>query len=167
MKNVLQKLLGVAILAGFLFGAFAVVVTPIEMYKMANARDWPSRKAIITKSYASLQRGSARRAPTYRPVICAQYPDDGQQICVSRVRYGDISWGKNEAKTRAMVAAYPIGRAVDVYYDPDDPRETILEAKPSWDQMILLFAIGALLALLPFGLWLFRKQIEPERYATK
>jgi hypothetical protein len=62
------------------------------------------------------------------------------------------------------IARYPAGREVDVYASPDDPMETILKSHPSWNTMIVLISTGTALLPLPVILWLFRKQLEPERY---
>jgi len=62
------------------------------------------------------------------------------------------------------VDRYPVGREVEVHYSPKNPRETVLEAHSSWREMKLLLGLGLGFLLLPFMLWLFRRQLEPERY---
>jgi hypothetical protein len=46
----------------------------------------------------------------------------------------------------------------------DNPAETVLEAKSSWTTMFILLGLGIAGVLLPVVLWVFRRQIEPERY---
>lgn len=71
------------------------------------------------------------------------------------------------ARTGPAVADYPVGREIDVYYSPKDPRETVLEARSSWREMYILLGLGIGFLLLPLFLWIFRKRIEPERYGDE
>lgn len=163
VNTFLGKLIGFVLLCGIVFGLFIVVVAPIEMLKKAEAETWPSRKAIITKSYSSHKRG-IRNLLYWNPEICGTYLDNGEKFCAARVRYGGFRFGEGEASARAAVAKYPVGREVDVYYSPENPKETVLEARSSWDEMLILFTLGIVFLLLPVCLWLFRKKLEPERY---
>jgi len=163
IKQMLLKLFGFVLLVGIIFGLFTIVVVPIEMSKMAAAEKWPSRKGLITKSFAD-RRSSPQKAPWWRVEICGTYMDNGEKFCVQRVRYGDIRFGSGEAKAREAAAKYPVGREVDIYYSPSNPKETVLEARTSWNKMITLLGLGIGFLLLTVLLWLFRKQLEPDRY---
>lgn len=166
MKDLLMKILGWIMLVGILFGLFVVVAVPFEMYQKAQAEKWPSRRGIITTSYAHLNRGSAGRsgyAPWWRAEVCGNYRDNGERFCVSRIRYGAFRWGGGKADAFDTVARYPVGREVDVSYAPGNPRQTVLEARSSWKEMQILLGLGIAFLLLPLILWLFRRQIEPER----
>ncbi len=160
VKNAFGKIAGVALLIGIVFGLFVVVVAPFEMYAKAKAETWPSRKGVVTLSYASHKRGS-KNILYWSPEICGTYNDNGERFCVTRIRYGGIRFGEGEASAREAVARYPVKREVDVYYSPDNPRLTILEANSPWTQMYTLFGLGIALLLLPAMLWVFRKQIDP------
>ena len=154
------------LLCGIVFGLFIIVFLPIEMLHKAEAETWPSRKAVITKSYANHKRGS-RNVLYWRPEICGTYMDNGEIFCVTRVRYGGFRFGEGEASALSAVAKYPPGREVDVYYSLENSKETVLEARSSWNEMLILFALGIVFLLLPVCLWLFRKKLEPERYGGK
>lgn len=133
MKDFVEKLIGVLLLLGIIFGLFAVVVGPIEMFKKAGAETWPSRRAVITRSTLRSVSGSGlgpKRQLFWRAEICGGYQDDGQPFCVSRIRYGASQIGK--AASLETVARYPAGREVDIYHDPGNPQETVLEARSSW-----------------------------------
>jgi len=161
MKNVFEKILGYVILAGLLFGLFIVVTIPFEMYKKAEAEKWPSRRGVVTTSYAHLNRGSAGRSgsgPWWRAEVCGNYSDNGERFCVSRIRYGGFRWGAGKAQAFETVARYPVGREVDVYYSPKNPRDTVLEAHSSWQEMKTLLGLGIGFLLLPVIPWLFRKR---------
>jgi len=165
MMNIPGKLAGAALLLGFAFGLILMVFVPLEMFRKAEAEGWSSsRKGVITLSSASRRPYNdrpGRRSVSWRSEICGTYKDNGERFCVSRVRYGDFGW---EAGAREAAARYPVGREVDVYHSPDNPKETILEPVSPWTRMFVLLGIGIGLVLLPVVLWRFRKKLEPERY---
>lgn len=166
MKDFAGKLIGCGLLTGIVFGLFAVVVAPIEMFKKAEAEAWPARKGTITVSYARHYRGGFGKNPSgpyWKAEICGRY-DDGEKFCVSRIRYGGFRFGAGKASALETVAKYPVGRKVNIYYSPKNPKETVLEKQSSWNEMFILLGLGISFLLLPVFLWLFRKRIEPKRY---
>lgn len=164
MKAIFGKILGVTILLGFFFGLLSVIFAPLEMYSMKQAESWPSRKGVITLSYNRYIGRFSRGGPFWDEEICGNYVDNGERFCISRVRYGDFRCNADKDYSDAIIAKYPIGREVDVYYNPSKPKVTILENHPSWRKMQVTLGLGIAFLLLPFFLWLFRKQIEPQRY---
>jgi Protein of unknown function (DUF3592) len=161
-------MMGVVLLCGIAFGLFTVVTIPIEMFQKAEAETWPSRKGVVTKSYASHHSGGLGRisgGPYWKAEICGSYSDNGEKFCVSRIRYGGFRFGENKTIALETVARYPAGKEIDVYYSPQNPKETVLEAHSSWAEMLILLGLGIGFLLLPFFLWVFRKKLEPERYA--
>ncbi len=142
-----------ALLAGLMFGLFAVIAAPVEMYRKAAAEDWPARKGVITLSYASRKRGS-KGGTYFRPEICGDYLDTHERFCITRERFGDFRWGAGESAVRETVGRYPVGRVIDVHYDPANPKETLLEARSSWREMQVLLGVGIALLLIPVLLWL-------------
>jgi hypothetical protein len=167
MKNILGKIAGFVILAGIAFGLFVMVALPFEMFIKAEAETWPARKGIITKSYASHHRGSAGKnsgGSYFKAEICGVYEDNGEKFCVTRIRYGGFRLGEGKASALETVAKYPVGREVDIYHAPDNPKETVLEAKSPWTEMFTLLGLGIGFLLLPVLLWVFRKQIDPDRF---
>ena len=160
MKNVFVKIAGYMILVGIVFGLFVVVVIPFELFKKADAETWPARKGVVTKSYADRHSGGFGRsgASYYKAEVCGQYQDNGENFCVTQIRYGGFRFGEGKADALDTVARYPAGRTVDIYYSPDNPRETVLEAKSPWIEMLALLGLGIGFLTLPIVLWLFRKR---------
>jgi hypothetical protein len=170
VKDILGKIGGFVILAGIVFGLFVIVTVPFEMYKKAQAETWPVRQAIITKSFISHQSGAAGKhgRPSYwKAEICGTYSDSGDFFCVDRIRYGGFRFGEGKQAAQMTIEKYPVGMQVDVYYDPDDPEETVLEAHSPWTEMHALLGLGIGFLLLPAVLWLLRERIEPHRYGRK
>jgi hypothetical protein len=170
MKDILGKIAGFVVLAGILCGLFVIVTVPFEWYKKAQAEEWPARRAVITKSFIGHQTGTAGkhgRTSYWKPEICGIYIHNGEFFCVDRIRYGGFRFGANKEGALAIVGNYPVGREIDVYYDPRDSGETVLEARSSWTELYVLLGLGTGFLLLPFVLWLLRRQIEPGRYARE
>lgn len=166
MKKILGRIFGFFLLCGIVFGLFTIVVAPFEMYKKAAAESWPSRKAIVTKSFVSSSR-DRKQGVTWQPGLCGTYVDNGESFCVGRFRYGGFRWGAGRRSAMEAAAQYAVGQEVDVYYAPDNPRETVLQARSSWQEMYTLVGLAIFFLLIPFFLWLFRKRLEPEHYGRK
>lgn len=167
MNNFFGKVIGFLLLAGILFGLFVLVTAPFEMLKKSEAESWPSRPGVVTKSYASYHRGSASKhggGPYWKAEICGTYKDTQEKFCVSRIRYGDFRFGAGQASALETVAKYPAGSEVNIHYSPEDPKETVLEARSSWTEMLVLLGLGAGFLALPLLLWIFRKRIDPKKY---
>jgi hypothetical protein len=149
-----------AVLGGFILGLFFTATVPFEMRQMADAREWPSRKGIITKSAASRKINLLQR-PYWAVEICGSYKDNGVGFCVSRVRYGEFRLDEGEASSLAAVAKYHVGKEVDVFYSPHDPGKTVLEPDAPWTTMVAALALGIGLLLLPVLLFVIRMARAP------
>jgi hypothetical protein len=157
IRKILGTLLGAVILLWFLLGVLVIVFMPFELWRMADAQTWPFREGVITKSVASPQ-GSARRT-LWTPAIRVAYRDTGEEVWITRVRYGEFRLrGAERASAEADVARYRPGAVVRVYYSPANPKETLLEPFAPWTTMIVISSIGATGVLVPVVLFLFRKR---------
>ena len=159
----LEKVAAVAIVVGFLFGLLSVVCVPFELHKMAQARDWPSRRGVITLSYAR-RVSSPGRAPYWRTEIGGTFLDKGEKFWITRVRYGDFRFGGGKARAEEAVATYPAGREVDVYYSPASPSEKILEPFGPPTTMHITLGLGIGFLLVPVGLYMLRKRPAQDRH---
>lgn len=157
VRKILGQTLGISILLGFFVGLIAIVFAPIEMSKMAEAQTWPSRPGIVTHSSSS-EVFSSRRGNYWSYVIRGTFPDTGEPFVITKVRYGSFHLGRGKAQSMEIVARYPPGKAIRVFYSPTHPGRMILEPFASWDEIYLVFGVGIGLILLPFVLYLFRKR---------
>jgi len=157
VKNIFLKVLGISILLGFFVGLIAIVFVPVEMSKMSEAQTWPSRTGIITHSSAS-EVFSKRRGNHWAYVIRGTFSDTGEVFVITKVRYGDFYLGKGKSRSLDVVARYPRGSVVQIFYSPSHPDRMILEPFATWNEMFIVLGIGIGLVLLPFMLYLFRKR---------
>ena len=143
--------------AGCLFGVFVLIFMPFEMHKMASARSWPSREGTITRTYVTHHAGSFRNPDYYTPEFRGRYTDTGEEFWISTVKYGGFRFGNGKRAAEADTEKYPAGTRVQVYHDPNNPKETILEPYAPWDTMLIMLGIGLGFLSIPLGIWLVRK----------
>jgi Protein of unknown function (DUF3592) len=85
---------------------------------------WEKAAGSIVRS--ELQNLSVGPKENYRALVEYTYTVGGAIYRGTRIRFADTT-GSSEAAQSALVAQYPAGAAVDVYYDPKHPGEAVLE----------------------------------------
>jgi hypothetical protein len=159
IRAALMTVLGWSIVAGFLLGLLLVVAVPFELWALSDARDWPSRPGVITHASLQRHRGGHRSPGYWSAEIGGTYRDDGQRFWISRVRYGDIRVWRQKRTCLEAVERYPVGKEIDVFFDPELPTYTILEPGAPARDLEIGLALGAGLVLTPFALYALRGPI--------
>ena len=95
--------------------------------------DWPSVEGVITES--------SHNSQTLLPDISFSYTIAGSQLQSSILFAGDIS--PSEEFSQSYIKNFPVGKEVQVYYEPDNPSQVTLEPGPKKGDAIV-FVIGAL-----------------------
>ncbi len=81
---------------------------------------------------------------TYGATVQYKYLVDGQELRGNRRTFSNVRTS-SVRNTQKILARYPLGGSVDVYYDPDDPSSSVLEPGVGASTYILLLvAIGFL-----------------------
>ena len=128
-----------AFLFGFialiLFGVSAWLLMPgVREFNLARASQrWPSVPGkvistnVIYQAPMNTDMDSSSRA-SYRPVIEYAYAVNGVSYRANHRVFGDESvvYG-TFSRAKAIVDDYPPERGVQVYYDPEDPKNAVLE----------------------------------------
>jgi len=137
--------------AAFL-GVLALILgfDAFRQWRLATkASSWPTVRGRIVS--AELEDGPAmgRIIPvaTHRAIIKYSYDLGDREWTSQRVYFGDDVFEKGDT-ARDLVRAYERDRLVQVYYNPDDPRQTVLEPRTGWKQTVLRGAGALGLALL-------------------
>jgi len=112
-------------------GAFIVVgcyVTMIGIRMCKEARvtwTWPSTEGIVQGTEIVETCGSGARSGTvFQPVVTYEYSVDGQNYTGKRIMSLDIA--SSAAYARGVIAKYPVGAIVTVYYDSCSPQDAVL-----------------------------------------
>lgn len=144
-KSFISSLTTFFTLACFLFGSFVSFFGSLEIYSMYESESWVSREAIITKSYLSTYYSNSRKSTKAK--ICVKYIGDNNEICpqISRGFNSNIS----KKKASENINKYPKGKIIKVYYDPNNPKITLLEIN-HWSNDIFVVLIGISLLLVGF-----------------
>ena len=119
--------------------------------KMATVSKWPSTMGTIQSSYIDW-RSSSDSGTTAYPVIQYSYQVGGQAYQSNKLAPGPEIGGTGANK---VVARYPAGAQVMVFYNPQNPAEAVLERKAPalWLFWLLLVVFDcALCGVVPL-LW--------------
>ena len=149
-----QALLIVGILS-FVFLILNVIFLAIIFFmrrRMATVRQWPSTMGTVNKSFLE-SRSSSDSGSTDYPVVEYSYQVAGQAYQSTKIAPGPEVGGTGAGK---VVARYPAGAQVMVFYDPQKPSDAVLETKApaQWLMWLLLIIFDcALCAVIPIVWW--------------
>lgn len=120
--------------------------------KMATVNQWPSTMGTVITSYLEWRSSGSDGGSTNYPVVQYSYQVGGRAYQSEKLAPGPEVGGSGAGK---MVARYPAGAQVMVFYNPQNPYEAVLERKaPAQWLMWLILAIFdcSLCGVLPI-LW--------------
>lgn len=97
-----------------------------------ESNNWPSVEGIIVQSEVDEWRKRNKKSKfpkyitTYDPEIRYEYEIDGKSYTNSKIDFRSHDrYRSNYAK--GIVAKYPVGKKVEVFYDPSSPVRSVLE----------------------------------------
>lgn len=128
------------------FGVMFLVVFIHPVVNFIGASDWPKSEGTIIQSELD-QNGSGL---FYHINISFEYRVGKQVYKGNRINYGIAANAFIfERFARIVVERYPIGKTVEVYYNPSDPADEIVERAPMggfsvfWIVLAVSFLVGA------------------------
>jgi hypothetical protein len=107
----------------FIITAIFLVLIVISYFGAAKVRDWQPASGRILSSTV-VRRRSSRGGTSSYPAIVYEYSVGGMNYQGQKITSG-LSWGGSGSGK--IVARYPAGSAVTVYYDPNNPADAVLE----------------------------------------
>jgi len=120
--------------------------------RMAAVRQWPSTMGTVNTSYLE-RRSSTDGGSTNYPVVQYSYQVGGQTYNGMKIAPGPEVGGTGAGK---VVARYPAGAQVMVFYNPQNPSDAVLETKApaQWILWLILIVFDiALCAVIPIVWW--------------
>lgn len=134
------------VLGGLVFGVHGYTV-----YQNGVASEnWPTAEGTviqseIKKSERTTGTGSSKRTEVrHIPQVAYTYTVDGQSYRSSRITFGAI----NALNAGATVNRYPKGKSIEVFYDPKNPDEAVLQPGAQTTSSIFFMGLGAIFAVI-------------------
>src|SRR5215471_4892700 len=107
--------------------ALIVLAAANKLFELYRAQSWSQTTGKVVRSGMETRRhrfaGEPERVENV-PAVEYEFMALGSKVRGSRIGIGDDSGGEN---AEATLARYPVGTAVTVYYDPQDPTHCVLE----------------------------------------
>ena len=161
-KNSPFGLLLAAILCGLIGGVLVFgIAYPIFNSDAKGSEGWPTVDGVVTQSEVTSSRDSANDT-LYGHDLSYSYSVDGRDY-EGDVRYfGQLGGASNiRDLSDSLVKKYPVGKAVQVSYKPEDPSVACLEPGVAVRSRLALFGGIALLGFAALlGIWGLLKLIR-------
>lgn len=113
--------------------------------RAAASTAWPVAEGRIMKS--QLARSRDKGTTMYSADVAYEYTVDGRRFEGDAIWMGDGYRSSDAAEFRRAVDRYPVGRVVQVHYDPAAPDSSVLEPGATWSSGMLYFMGLGVLAL--------------------
>jgi len=135
---------------GFI-GLFGIVWTAISLYLVDRSRrsqSWP--EAVGTVVSAEVRKVVSGEASTYEPYIKYRYCVGADNCENDAYALAALPWTADPAPAQAILKGYLVGGQVPVFYDPSNPKNSVLVpggSRGNWYFLLLGFvfiAAGAL-----------------------
>jgi hypothetical protein len=140
--KVLFALAFYTVLFGGIGGSIIIQSWP-DIHLGMDSNSWPHVRGTVKKIIYQGGHGGIR--PVARPAIVCAYTVNRRQL-EETCRISIISDDSNNE----FVAKHPVGTELDVYYDPNDPKRTILvPGHAFWNDAAVGFFCGLFIASVP------------------
>jgi len=150
------ELLLIVGIIGFVLLILNVVFLVIIFFmrrRMAAVSQWPSTMGTVNASYLERRHSSSDSGSTNYPVVQYSYQVSGQAYQSTKLAPGPEVGGTGAGK---VVARYPAGAQVMVFYNPQNPSDAVLETKApaQWIMWLILIIFDvALCGVIPIIWW--------------
>ena len=138
---------------------FSLAGEMAALYESLRSRGWTKTEGVITKNYNATTRvraGSAKNpgsALVYVPTVEYTFEAGGETLTGNRINfsaeekhYVDAAEGLNYLKS-----SYPVNKRVEVFYNPNNPRESALSREYVYDASSYQAGCGCGIPGLLFG----------------
>ena len=133
LVTILGAVCGAAFVLGFIGTGVFLIYRNLQSRKRAEAsQGWPSTVGQIGESrvtHSTHTDSEGDTSDSYAPYVEYTYQVAGQTFTGRDITFGFKQGYGNASKAQAVLAQYPVGAQVSVYYDPADPQQAVLERK--------------------------------------
>lgn len=135
-------------LFAFVLGALLLWLGWRGQQKVKASMSWPYvlGKVVAASVRQVVERGDADTRDTthYVPFVQYEYQVGGQNYQGNRLAFQEKGYNSHK-KAFNLVAAFPVGGPVSVFFDPANPQNAVLERKAHGNNVLLV--VGGILVL--------------------
>jgi hypothetical protein len=139
---------GTALLFLVVFGGVGIGLGIWGWNVLTDARaseSWPTTEGQVISSEVD-HSSDAEGGDSYQPQISYRYEVDDQTYEADRIRFGQNSYSSSR-QAEAEANRYPVGRQVEVFYEPGRPENAVLEPGASMGSYLGLGLGGTFLTI--------------------
>ena len=151
MNTTLLLTVGIIVFVLFILNAIFLTIIFFMRRRMAVVSQWPSTMGTVMMS--TIEQRSSEDGYTDYPVVQYSYQVGGQSFQGMKLAPGPEVGGTG---ARKVVARYPVGAQVMVFYNPQNPSDAVLERKApaQWIMWLILVIFDcALCGVIPIIWW--------------
>jgi hypothetical protein len=155
VNTTLLLTVGIIVFVLFILNAIFLTIIFFMRRRMATVSQWPSTMGTVMMS--TIEQRSSEDGYTDYPVVQYSYQVGGQSFQGMKLAPGPDVGGTG---ARKVIAKYPSGAQVMVFYNPHNPSDAVLERKApaQWIMWLLLVIFDcALCGLIPIIWWSMRQ----------
>ena len=164
----INKVLLVRIISGFfLLGGAGTLLYGIRALSLAKrSEQWPTVEGTILsseieqESHTSDVGGHVDTYTEYFPAVEYEYRYGEEAYRSRRILFANVNYKHSEAQ--AIVAQYPVGSRTRVYFDPENPKLSVLQKGVAryGGKYAIPFVVGGGFLLLSLGAWFLARSLE-------
>ena len=132
------------------FGLYMFGRSAGEVIRARASLSWETVEGTVTQSEVKSKSGGRGSGRTYMQSIHYDYTVDGKQYTGDRYCFVPF-YSSDSSRARKIVAEYPVGSVVKVYYSPDVPEDSVLIPGPHAG-VYFFPAFCLIFVLVPLGL---------------
>jgi hypothetical protein len=130
------------VLGGFCFGGLFLILLVVgiiliirfrrDRQKAVQSLNWPSVPGVVVESRIDENRSTDTEGDisiTYRPYVRYEYQVGGETFSSDKLYIGLSNYSSNRQKAQQTTSQNPVGAAVNVYYNPENHGDAVLQQK--------------------------------------
>lgn len=125
-----------------LLGGVFLIVGLVATKRAKTAQSWPSIPGTVNRTDVVEHEDSDSdgfTSVTYEPVVEYNYAVMGQPFTSKRIAFGTNRY--NYKKAQEIVSKYPAGARVNVFYNPEKPKDAVLETVAAGGKLLTILGL--------------------------
>jgi len=131
-------------------GVYLIIRYRRDRKKVVQSQNWPSVPGRVVESRIDENRSTDSEGEvsiSYRPYVRYEYQVGGETFASDKLYIGLANYSSNRQNAQQTVSQYPVGAVVNVFYNPEDPRDVVLQQKTGGSAALV---VGIILLVIGF-----------------